>query len=112
MKRGKIYYTNLNPLVGAEIAKRCHVLIVSNDLNNRVATTITILPITSNVNQIYPFEVFLESDQSGLPKPSKVQTQQIRTISKLRIQGDVVGCLNAALMLLVENALQLHLFLN
>jgi mRNA interferase MazF len=111
MKRGEIYYANLNPVVGSEIAKRRPVLIVSNDINNRVATTITILPLTSNVSQIYPFEVFLEPAQSGLPKPSKVQTQQVRTISKLRIQGEVVGCLNEDLMQLVENALKLHLAL-
>ena len=37
MKRGEIYYANLNPAVGSEMAKRRPVLIVSNDVNNRAA---------------------------------------------------------------------------
>src|SRR5919199_1023806 len=85
MKRGEIYYANLSPTVGSEIDKRRPVLIVSNDTNNRAATTVTILPITSNVSRVYPFEVLLNPDDSGLPKPSKVQAQQVRTISKQRI---------------------------
>ena len=59
MKRGEIYYANLNPSVGSEMSKNRPVLIVSNDINNRAASTITILPITSNVSRVYPFEVFL-----------------------------------------------------
>lgn len=50
----------------------------------------TILPITSNVTRVYPFEVLINPDDSGLSKPSKVQAQQVRTISKQRIGGDAV----------------------
>ncbi len=50
MKRGDIYYANLDPTVGSEINKRRPVLIVSNDINNRTSDIITVLPITSNVN--------------------------------------------------------------
>ncbi len=111
MKRGEIYYANLNPGVGSEIAKRRPVLIVSNDINNRVASTVTILPLTSNVSRVYPFEVFLSPSDSSLPKPSKVQAQQVRTIAKQRISGDVVGLLNEELMELVDATLKLHLAL-
>ncbi len=38
---------------------------------------------------VYPFEVLLNPEDSGLPKPSKVQAQQVRTISKQRIDGDM-----------------------
>ena len=53
MKRGEIYYANLSPAVGSEMDKRRPVLIISNDINNRTATTVTILPITSNVSRVY-----------------------------------------------------------
>jgi len=112
MKRGEIYYANLSPTVGSEMDKRRPVLIVSNDINNRVATTVTILPITSNVSRVYPFEVLLNPDDSGLPKPSKVQAQQVRTISKQRIEGEPLGTLSEELMQLVDAALKLHLGLN
>ncbi|WP_026733733.1 type II toxin-antitoxin system PemK/MazF family toxin [Fischerella sp. PCC 9605] len=109
MKRGDIYYADLSPAIGSEMDKRRPVLIVSNDANNRAATTVTILPLTSNVNRVYPFEVLLNPDDSGLPKASKIQAQQVRTISKQRITGEVVGSLSEELMVLVDVALKLHL---
>ncbi|MGH7999908.1 MAG: type II toxin-antitoxin system PemK/MazF family toxin [Brasilonema sp.] len=109
MKRGDIYYANLSPAVGSEMDKRRPVLIVSNDANNRAATTMTILPITSNVTRVYPFEVLLNPEDSGLTKPSKVQAQQVRTISKQRIIAEVVGSLNEEMMVLIDAALKLHL---
>ncbi len=109
MKRGEIYYASLSPVIGSEMDKRRSVLILSNDANNRAASTVTILPITSNVSRIYPFEVLLESKDGGLPKPSKVQTQQIRTISKQRISGEMLGSLSEDMMQLVDTAVKLHL---
>ena len=109
MKRGEIYYANLSPTVGSEIDKRRPVLVVSNDANNRAANTVTILPITSNVTRVYPFEVLLNPEDSGLSKPSKVQAQQVRTISKQRISSDAVGSLSEEIMQLVNAALKLHL---
>lgn len=112
MKRGEIYYANLDPAIGSETAKRRPVLIISNDINNRAANTVTVLPITSNVERIYPFEVFLQPGDSGLPLPSKVQAQQIRTISKQRITSNVINRLSEELMGLVETAIKLHLQLD
>ncbi|AMW28916.1 MULTISPECIES: type II toxin-antitoxin system PemK/MazF family toxin [Oscillatoriales] len=112
MKRGEIYYANLSPAVGSEMDKRRPVLIVSNDANNRAADTVTILPITSNVTRVYPFEVLINPEDSGLSKPSKVQAQQVRTISKQRIGGDTVGFLSQEVMEIVETALKLHLKLD
>ena len=109
MKRGEIYYANLSPTVGAEINKKRPVLIVSNDANNRAASTITVLPITSNVASIYPFEIKLTRADSGLPKGSKAQAQQIRTLSKERVSGKVIGKLSAAKMRQIEAAMRLHL---
>lgn len=109
MKRGEIYYANLSPTVGSEIDKCRPVLVVSNNANNRAANTVTILPITSNVTHIYPFEVLLNPEESGLSKPSKVQAQQVRTISKQRISSDAVGSLSEEIMQLVNAALKLHL---
>jgi mRNA interferase MazF len=112
MKRGEIYYANLSPAIGSEMDKHRPVLVVSNDANNHAASTVTILPLTSNVSRVYPFEVLLNSEDSGLSKPSKVQAQQVRTISKQRIVGEVAGSLSEELMQLVDAALKLHLGLD
>lgn len=110
MKRGEIYYANLDPTIGNETQKVRPVLIVSNNANNIAASTITIIPITSNIKKIYPFEVLLAKNISGLPKDSKAQCHQIRTISKLRIlQSQSVGKINQEMMSQVIAALRLHL---
>lgn len=112
MKRGEIYYANLDPTLGSEIAKRRPVLLVSNNANNRAASTVSVLPITSNVSRVYPFEVLIQPEDSGLPKPSKVQAQQIRTIAVQRLDGNRVGCLRQPMMERVDAALKLHLALD
>ena len=48
-------------------------------------------------------------DDTGLPKPSKAQVQQIRTISKQRVLGRQVGRLGMGSMQNLEAALKLHL---
>jgi mRNA interferase MazF len=109
MKRGEIYFANLDPTVGSEIRKKRPVLIVSNNANNKAASTVTIIPITSNTNKVYPFEVLLKIKDCGLQKISKAQCHQIRTISKIRIVGKVVGFANKEMMLKINSALKLHL---
>ncbi|OKH55537.1 MazF family transcriptional regulator [Calothrix sp. HK-06] len=109
MKRGDIFYADLSPVVGSEMGKRRPVLIVSNNANNRTSTTVTILPLTSNVTRVYPFEVLITPEDSNLSRPSKVQAQQVRTISKERITSEVVGSLSEELIVLVDAALKLHL---
>lgn len=109
MKRGDIFYADLSPVVGSEMGKRRPVLIVSNNANNRTSTTVTILPLTSNVTRVYPFEVSIALEKSNLSRPSKVQAQQVRTIYKEGITGEVVGSLSEELMVLVDAALKLHL---
>lgn len=109
MKRGEIYFANLDPTAGSEIRKKRPVLIVSNNANNKAASTVTIVPITSNTNKVYPFEVLLETKECGLQKPSKAQCHQIRTISKIRIAGKAVGLAKKEIMLKINRALMLHL---
>lgn len=110
MKRGDIYYADLDPTVGDETKKIRLVLIISNNANNNVAHTITVVPITSNVSKVYPFEVLLNSNESGLSKTSKAQCHQIRTISKNRISNrKIQGNVSNVILSKINSALKLHL---
>ncbi|MEQ1837203.1 MAG: type II toxin-antitoxin system PemK/MazF family toxin [Candidatus Nitrotoga sp.] len=111
MKRGEIYYADLNPTIGSEINKRRPVLIVSNDANNRAANMVTVLPLTSKTERVFPFEVLLAAKSSGLSQNSKALAQQIRTLSKSRIVSNKIGELSPPLMLKIEAAIKLHLSL-
>lgn len=109
MKRGDIYFAELPPTRGSEIAMRRPVIVVSNDANNRVANTVTVVPVPSNVSKVYPFEVFLPTSDSGLPKDSKAQAQQVRTLSKEHLTGVRAGKLVKPKLEMLDQALRLHL---
>jgi len=108
MKRGEIYWANLDPTIGSEISKTRPVLLVSNDINNEVSETVTVLPITSQTGKVYPYEVILSSKEINLPTDSKVKANQIRTISKRRI-GNNIGAISSITMSAVEKAIAIHL---
>ncbi len=73
--KGEIYLADLNPTVGSEISKTRPVLVVSNNINNEYAATVTILPITSTTKKIYPFEIFLPKGEGKSDKRFKSQSQ-------------------------------------
>ena len=61
-------------------------MVVSNNVNNRYSSTVTVFPITSkNLEKIYPFDVFIPQGKSNLPKDSKVKADQIRTLDRRRL---------------------------
>lgn len=110
MKKGEIYFADLDPTLGSEIKKIRPVLVVSNDENNRYHTLITVIPLTSQVMRVYPFEVLLTKADSGLIKDSKAQCNQIRTISKQRItQLKPAGKISEHIMTKIHDAIKLHL---
>ena len=108
MKRGEIYWAELSPTLGSEISKLRPVLIVSNDINNEYAATITILPITSKTERIYLFEVLLKQGEGNLQNDSKIKANQIRTIDKMRVR-EYIGRLFESKMKEVERAIIVHL---
>ena len=106
--KGEIYLADLNPTVGSEIAKTRPVLIVSNDINNQYAATVTIVPITSTTEKIYPFEVSLLKGEGNLTSDSKAKANQIRTIDKLRLKKRL-GKINEDKLKEIEQAILIHL---
>ena len=107
-KRGEIYLVNLDPVIGAEISKTRPALILSNDINNQYAETVTVIPITSTVTKIHPFEVRLSHQKSGLDMDSKAKCNQIRTIDKKRLVK-IIGKISTDIMIQIEKSLLIHL---
>ena len=90
-------------------------MIVSNDGANATAArlgrgVVTVVPITSNTERVFPFQVLISAGAAGLSIDSKAQAEQVRAVSVQRI-GDKLGALPAGLMDEVDEALRLHLSL-
>jgi len=113
MRRGEIHAVDLEPVRGSEANKRRPAVIVSNDAANLAAArlgrgVITVVPVTSNVERVYPFQVRLPATETGLDRDSKAQAEQVRSVAVERI-GARLGALPSALMLELDEALRLHL---
>ncbi|MBF0673208.1 MAG: type II toxin-antitoxin system PemK/MazF family toxin [Salinibacterium sp.] len=113
--RGEIHLASLDPAVAHEQGKVRPVIIVSNNAANSSADrrgrgVVTVVPVTTNVANVYPFQVFLSREQTGLPADSKAQAEQVRSISTDRLIRRV-ATLPAELVGAVDDALRLHLAL-
>ncbi|MEU6642523.1 type II toxin-antitoxin system PemK/MazF family toxin [Saccharomonospora sp. NPDC046836] len=113
MRRGDVYLADLDPARGAETNKRRPVVIVSNDGANTTASrlgrgVVTIVPVTSNVTRVYPFQLLLPAGEAGLDRPSKAQAEQVRSIAVERL-GTRLGRLPPKLVHALDQALRLHL---
>jgi len=103
---------DLDPAPGSEANKRRPAVIVSNDGANTTAVrlnrgVVTVVPVTSNVSRVHPFQVLLPATNCGLPSDSKAQAEQIRSVAIERI-GRRVGQLTAPLLAEIDEALRLH----
>ncbi|HEX9642437.1 MAG TPA: type II toxin-antitoxin system PemK/MazF family toxin [Acidimicrobiia bacterium] len=113
MLRGEIRLVDLDPALRGEADKRRPAVIVSNDSANTTAArlgrgVVTVVPVTSNVGRLYPFQVLLAATETGLALDSKAQAEQVRSVSVERVT-DKIGTVPPALMLAIDDALRIHL---
>ena len=105
IKRGDIYYAELNPVIGSEQGGTRPVLIISNDIGNRHSPTVIVAAITSRVHTKAKLPTHTAiRDFEGLNKDSIILLEQIRTIDKKRLQ-EYIGMLSANEMARVDKAL-------
>ena len=104
MKRGEVWWVNFGPSVGGEIKKRRPAVIISNDAANKHLNRVQVVPLTSQVKNVYPSEaVVMIGDRQ-----SKAMADQLATVSKRRLI-DQVGKLTHADMRKVEHVVKIQL---
>jgi mRNA interferase MazF len=105
IKRGEIYFAQLNPVIGSEQGGIRPVLVVQNDIGNQYSPTTIVLAITSQINKAkLPTHVELKAATYGLERDSVILTEQIRTIDKTRLKQRI-AVLRDELMEKVDRAL-------
>jgi mRNA interferase MazF len=115
VRRGEIRLVDLEPARGSEANKRRPAVIVSNDGANATAEqlgrgVLTVVPVTSRTDHVYPFQVMLPANRTGMPRDSKAQAEQVRSVALERV-GKVVGRLPDDLTRALDDALRVHLAL-
>ena len=107
IKRGDVFYADLNPVVGSEQGGIRPVLVVQNNVGNRYSPTVVVLPLSTAKKQYLPTHIHIRCSKA-LPKDSVVLAEQIRTIDRYRLKS-YVGSVDFELMEKVEKAMKISI---
>ena len=103
-RRGDVYWVALDPTLGSEIRKTRPAVVVSNDSANAFGMRIVVLPVTSNVDSLFPGEALV----TVAGKPGRALGDQVRSIDRARLRGRM-GTLSRKEMRSVDEALRITL---
>lgn len=110
VKRGEVYFADLDPAVGSEQGGFRPVVIIQNDVGNTFSTT-TIAALTTNTRHSrMPTHVCVSGDDEPL-RDSVAMLEQLRTIDKSRLKS-YVGRLSDKTMKRIDDALSISVGAN
>lgn len=108
IRRGDLFYADLNPVVGSEQGGIRPVLVIQNDVGNHFSPTVVAAAITSRkAKNSLPTHILLEN-VPGLAPTSLLLLEQLRTIDRKRLRG-YIGRISKEKMLEVDAALAISI---
>ena len=106
IKRGDIFYADLDPIIGSEQGGIRPVVVVQNNVGNKYSPTLVVLPL-STAKKHLPTHIRICGSEM-LPKDSVVLAEQIRTIDRNRLKS-YVGSVGFEIMEKVDKAVKISI---
>ena len=103
-RRGEVWWIAFDPSLGGEIQKTRPAVILSNDAANAALNRVIVIPITSQIQKIYPGEALVTVNG----EQRKAMADQIMTASKQRLRSRLAS-LSRTDMSAVESAVLLQM---
>lgn len=108
LNRGDILLVDFDPARSGEANKIRPAVLITNNQANLYGSSVMVIPLSSNIERIYPFQLFLPLNQTGLTKDSKAQIELTRSVSKSRL-GKRVGQVSEGLLEQLGERLKMHI---
>ena len=111
-ERGSVVRVRFDSSEGSEVRKTRPAVVVSNNAACRFDVVVQVIPVTRlPERQLRPYESLVSSEKSGLARPSRLVTNQVRTISKRRVSR-VLGRISEEEERALNQALRIQLALS
>ena len=98
MIRGDVWWVNFEPSIGGEIRKKRPAIIVSNNAANKFLNRVQVIPITSNIDRLFPSEAYV----TVAGKKGKAMADQVATVSKQRLSKRIGSVSDDEMKMVVE----------